>query len=44
MIVVNVPAPSEKLADESKDSFNEELEEQMFDDFSKSHLKMLLGD
>jgi len=41
--VVNVHAPSEEKSDESKDSFYEDLE-QVFDDFPKYHMKMLLGD
>jgi len=43
IIVVNVHAPSEGKSDESKDSIYEELE-QVFDQFSKYHMKMLLGD
>jgi len=43
IIVVNVHAPSEEKCGESKDSYNEELQ-QMFDHFSKYHMKMLLGD
>jgi len=39
IIVVNVRAPSEEKSDESKDSFNEELEE-VFDHFPKYHMKM----
>ena len=42
-IVLNVHAPSEEKSDESKDSFNEELE-QVFDHFPKYHMKILLGD
>ena len=36
-------APSEEKRDESKDSFDEELE-QVFDHFPKYHMKILLGD
>jgi len=43
IIVVNVHAPSEEKSDESKDSFYEELE-QVFDQFPKYRMKMLLGD
>ena len=43
IIVVNVHAPSEEKSDESKDSFYEELE-QVFDHFSKYHMKILLGE
>ena len=42
-IIVNVHAPSEEKCDESKHSFYEELE-QVFDNFPKYHMKMLLGD
>jgi len=42
-IVVNVHAPSEEKSDKSKDSFYEELE-QVFDQFPKYHMKILLGD
>jgi len=42
IIVVNVHAPSEEKSDEAKDSFYEELE-QVFDQFPKYHMKMLLG-
>ena len=41
-MVVYVHAPSEEKSDESKDSFYEELEE-LFDQFPKYHIKMLLG-
>ena len=41
--VVNVHTLSEEKSDESKDSFNEELE-QVFDHFLKYHMKMLVGD
>jgi len=41
--VVNVRAPSEEKSDEAKDSFYEELE-QVFGQFPKYHMKMLLGD
>ena len=40
---VNVHAPSEDKSDESKDSFYEELE-QVFNHFTKYHVKILLGD
>jgi len=43
IIVINVHAPSEEKSDESKDSFYEELE-QVFDNFLKYHMKILLGD
>ena len=43
IIVVNVHAQSEEKRDEAKDSFYEELE-QVFDQFPKYHIKMLLGD
>jgi len=43
IIVVNVHAPSEEKSDEAKDSFYEELE-QVFDQFPKYHMKILLGD
>jgi len=43
IIVVNVHAPREEKSDEAKDSFYEELE-QVFDQFPKYHIKMLLGD
>jgi len=36
-------ATSEEKSDESKDSFDEELE-QVFDHFPKHHMKMLSGD
>ena len=36
-------APSGEKSDEAKDSFYEELE-QVFDQFPKYHMKMLLGD
>ena len=43
IIVLNVHAPSEDKSDDSKDSFYEELE-QVFNNFSKYHTKILLGD
>ena len=43
IIFVNVHAPSEEKSDEAKHSFYEELE-QVFDQFPKYHMKMLLGD
>ena len=36
-------APSEEKSDDSKDSFYEESDE-VFDHFSKKHMKILLGD
>src|SRR5215510_4321453 len=42
IIILNVHAPSEKKGDESRDSFYEELE-QVFDQFPKCHMKILLG-
>ena len=41
IIVLNVQAPGEEKSDESKDSFYEELE-QVFDHFTKYHMKILL--
>jgi endonuclease/exonuclease/phosphatase family metal-dependent hydrolase len=38
-----VHAPREEKSDDSKDRFYEELE-QVFRDFSKYHVKILLGD
>jgi len=35
-------APGEEKSDDSKDSFYEELE-QVFDNFAKYHMKILLG-
>ena len=43
IIVLNVHAPSEEKSDQSKDSFYEELE-QVFDQFPRYHMKILLGD
>jgi len=43
VIVLNVHAPSEEKSNGSKDSFCEELE-QVFDNFLKYHMKILLGD
>jgi exonuclease III len=43
ILVVNVHAPSEEKSEELKDSFYEELEE-MFDQFPKYYMKILLGD
>jgi len=40
--VVKVPAPSEEKSELSKDIFYAKLE-QVFDHFSKYHMKMLLG-
>ena len=42
IIVLNVHAPSEEKSDDSKDSFYEELE-RVFDQFTKYHMKILLG-
>ena len=43
IVVLNVHAPSEERSDDSKDGFYEELE-QVFDNFPKYHMKILLGD
>ena len=43
IIVVNVHARSEEKSEEVKDSFYEELEE-VFDQFPKYYMKILLGD
>jgi len=43
IILVNVHAPSEEKSEELKDCFYEELEE-VFDQFPKYHMKILLGD
>jgi len=43
IILVNVHAPSEEKSEESKDSLYEEIE-QVFDNFPKYHMKILLGD
>jgi hypothetical protein len=43
IIVLNVHAPSEDESDDSKDSFYEELE-QVFDNFPRYHMKIVLGD
>jgi len=43
IIVLNVHAPSEEKSDDSKDSFYEELE-QVFDNFPRYHMQILLGD
>ena len=43
IIVVNVHAPNEEKCDEAKVSFYEELE-QVFDQFPKYHVRMLLRD
>ena len=42
IIVLNVHAPSEVKSDDSKDSFYDEVE-QVFDNFPKFHMKILLG-
>jgi hypothetical protein len=39
--VLNVHAPTEDKCDDTKDSFYEEQED-VFDQFSKSHIKILL--
>jgi hypothetical protein len=43
IIVLNVHAPTEEKDDDIKDSFYEELEE-VFDQFPRYHMKILLGD
>jgi hypothetical protein len=43
IIVLNAHAPTGEISDDSKDSFYEELE-QVFNHFSKYHIKILLGD
>jgi exonuclease III len=43
IIVLNVRAPTEDKDDDIKDSFNEELE-QVFDQFPRYHMKILLRD
>jgi exonuclease III len=43
IIVLNVHVPTEEKSDDSKDSFYEELE-QVFYNFPKYHMKILLGD
>ena len=43
IVVLNMHAPREQKSDDSKDGFYEALEE-VFDHFSKHHLKILLGD
>jgi len=42
-IVLNVHAPSEEKSADSKDRFYKELQ-QVFDHFSKLHIRILLGD
>jgi hypothetical protein len=42
-IVLNVHAPTEDKDDDTKDSFYEELE-QVFNQFPRYHIKILLGD
>jgi hypothetical protein len=44
IVVLNVLAPSEEKSDDSKGSCYEELLEQVFDNFPKYHLAILLGD
>jgi len=39
-----VHAPSEKKSDDSKDSFNEELEQVLFYNFPKYNMKIVVGD
>jgi hypothetical protein len=43
IFVLNVHAPTEDKDDDIKDSFYEELE-QVFDQFPKYHMKILIGD
>jgi exonuclease III len=43
IIVLNIHAPTEDKDDDKKDSFYEELE-QVFDQFPRYHMKILLGD
>jgi len=43
IVVVNVHAPNEEKSEGAKDSFDEELP-QVFDQFPKYHMKILLGD
>jgi hypothetical protein len=43
IIVLNVHTPTEDKDDALKDSFHEELE-QVFDQFPRYHMKILLGD
>ena len=43
IIVVNIHAPSEEKSEEVKDSFYDELED-VFDQFPKYYMKILLGD
>jgi len=43
IIVLNVYAPSEEKSDDAKESFYEELE-QVFGNFPKHHIKIMLGD
>jgi hypothetical protein len=43
IIVLNAHAPTEEKSDDSKDSFDKELE-QVFDHFPKYHMKIMLGD
>jgi dihydroorotate dehydrogenase len=43
IIVLNVHSPNEDKDDDIKDSFYEVLE-QIFDQFSRYHVKILLGD
>jgi hypothetical protein len=43
IIVLNVHAPTEDKDDEIKDSFYKELED-VFDQFPRYHMKILLGD
>jgi len=43
IIVLNVHAPTQDKSDDIKDSFCKELEH-VFNQFSKDHMKILLGD
>jgi len=43
MIALNVHGPSEEKSNDPKDSFHEDLE-QVFDHFTKYHMKILLSD
>ena len=43
IIILSVHAPSEEKRDDSKGSFYERLE-QVFNNFHKQHMKILLGD
>jgi hypothetical protein len=43
IIVLNMHAPNKEKSDDSKDTYYEELE-QVFDNFPKYHMKIILGD